>query len=396
MKYKHLPFREISDTFGLRVIATSIDSCYRTLGVAHCLYKPLTEKFKDYIALPKNNGYQSLHTALFGPKGVPIELQIRTTEMDDMANYGISAHWIYKSPGALSQSQLQEQQWLQSLIEIQKQTGNSLEFIENVKVNLFPDEIFVFTPKGKIVELPLGATALDFAYAVHSEIGHNCVAAKIERQVAPLSTQLSSGQTVEIITTPTSSPSPNWLNIVTTGKATSLIKHYLKNKKNKESKILGYNMLQQSLRKDQIDINSLTTENKQAIANKNHNTDFNELLTNIGLGNISSQMTAKQTKEILNPEKEKRLTKQQEQTVFISGTEDMVVSIAPCCMPIPGESIAGVMKSGSGLIIHHTECERLKKCIRQKQEIIPVEWAKDISGDFMCKIRVQIYNQRGT
>ena len=271
MRQKKASFTEIMDVFAFRVITEDIDTCYRILGALHCTYKPVPQRFKDYIAIPKANGYQSLHTTLFGPFGVPLEVQIRTRDMDKVAENGVAAHWIYKSSGLeVNEAQLRAREWVKSLLEMQRSTGNSLEFIENVKIDLFPDEVYVFTPKGHIMELPKGATPVDFAYAVHSGVGNGCVAAKVNRRLVPLSIPLSNGQTVEIITAPGAQPNPAWLNFVVTGKARSNIRHFLKIQQHAESIVLGKRLLEQALTELSSDYAKVPPESLQALLSDLH------------------------------------------------------------------------------------------------------------------------------
>ena len=286
MHEKHLSFSEVMDMYGFRIIVDKIDTCYRVLGTLHNLYKPLTQRFKDYIAIPKINGYQSLHTTLFGPYGVPIEVQIRTEEMHKMAEFGISAHWLYKSKRAvLEDAQLRAQEWLKSILEMHKSSKNSLEFIENVKTDLFPDEVYVFTPKGNILELPIGATPVDFAYAIHSDIGNSCVAVKLDRRLAPLSTQLVNGQQVEIITTPGARPNPAWLSYVVTGKARSNIKHFLKKQQREESIELGKRLMEKSLQIFGLTLNQMSDEHLHEVAKLGKLDSTPHLFEEIGMGN---------------------------------------------------------------------------------------------------------------
>ncbi|MGL6028808.1 MAG: RelA/SpoT family protein, partial [Legionella sp.] len=279
MRLKKASFTEITDVFAFRVITDDIDSCYRILGALHCTYKPVPQRFKDYIGIPKANGYQSLHTTLFGPFGVPLEVQIRTREMDKVADNGVAAHWIYKSSGLeVNEAQLRAREWVQSLLEMQRSTGSSLEFIENVKIDLFPDEVYVFTPKGHIMELPKGATPVDFAYTVHSGVGNSCVAAKVNRRLVPLSIPLSNGQTVEIITAPGAHPNPAWLNFVVTGKARSNIRHFLKSQQHAESIVLGKRLLEQSLIELSSDYAKVPPESLLALISDLHYKSADDLL----------------------------------------------------------------------------------------------------------------------
>ena len=396
MKNKHLSFSEVMDVYAFRITVHKIDECYRVLGVVHTLYKPRPEKFKDYIAIPKVNGYQSLHTTLFGPYGVPVEIQIRTEEMDNVAENGIAAHWLYKSEDRLvDQAQLRAREWIQGLMELQQKAGDSLEFIENVKIDLFPDEVYVFTPKGKIFELPAGATAVDFAYAIHSDIGNSCVAVKIDRRLSPLSTQLSNGQSVEVITAPGACPNPSWLNFVVTGKARSAVRHYLKHQRRKESVILGKRLLERALESKGSSINQIPKKNLDKLLSDSGVKSINELFEQIGLGNQLAQIVACRLLkcdelELLESQKDKIV-----EPLRIKGTEGVVVTFASCCYPIPGDPIEGVLTEGQGIVVHHAECDQLLECRRQPDKCIPVSWEEDIQGQFSVEILVYVVDQRG-
>ncbi|MGL6036094.1 MAG: RelA/SpoT family protein, partial [Legionella sp.] len=347
MRLKKASFTEITDVFAFRVITDDIDSCYRILGALHCTYKPVPQRFKDYIGIPKANGYQSLHTTLFGPFGVPLEVQIRTREMDKVADNGVAAHWIYKSSGLeVNEAQLRAREWVQSLLEMQRSTGSSLEFIENVKIDLFPDEVYVFTPKGHIMELPKGATPVDFAYTVHSGVGNSCVAAKVNRRLVPLSIPLSNGQTVEIITAPGAHPNPAWLNFVVTGKARSNIRHFLKSQQHAESIVLGKRLLEQSLIELSSDYAKVPPESLLALISDLHYKSADDLLYAIGIGNQMSIVIAKRlvvAHDVNELEKDKT-------PLAIKGTEGMVVHFGECCQPIPGDNIVGQFQQGRGII----------------------------------------------
>lgn len=397
MHGKHLSFSDITDVYAFRITVDSVDHCYRVLGIVHSLYKPVPERFKDYIAIPKANGYQSLHTTLFGPFGLPIEIQIRTREMDQMANSGIAAHWLYKSGDKVDEkSQARAQRWVKNLLEMQQRTGSSLEFIENVKIDLFPDEVYVFTPKGAIMELPAGATAVDFAYTVHTDIGNTCVAAKIDRQLASLSTVLKSGQTVEIITAPGARPNPSWLDFVVTGKARSAIRHFLKSQQRSESIALGRKLLSKALASLGLSLKKFPPENLEAILKEIHLENLDDLLEEIGLGNrvamiVANRLAATVSDKNLRPAEVAPPVKPLE----IKGTEGMVVNYASCCYPIPGDPISGVLNAGQGILVHMEQCRQLGKLRHHPELYMPVRWAEEVTGEFMVPIRVEIINQRG-
>ncbi len=397
MHDKHLPFSEIMDVYAFRIIVDKVDNCYRVLGIVHSLYKPVPERFKDYIAIPKANGYQSLHTTLFGPFGLPIEIQIRTREMEQTANSGIAAHWLYKTGDKFTEhSQELAQRWVKNLIEMQQRTGSSLEFIENVKIDLFPDEVYVFTPKGAIMELPMGATAVDFAYSVHTDIGNTCVAAKIDRQLAPLSTVLTNGQTVEIITAPGARPNPAWLDFVVTGKARSGIRHFLKNQQRGESIALGKKLLNKALGSLGLSLKKIPDESIHFILQEIQLESLDDLLEEIGLGNRVAMLVANRLGNVLGEHgaKPAEAIKPNEPLV-IKGTEGMVVNYASCCYPIPGDPIIGVLNAGHGILVHTEQCAQLAKLRLQPERYMPVRWADEVIGDFMVGINVEIVNQRG-
>ncbi len=393
MRTRGLSFSEITDVYGFRIITSSIDACYRVLGVVHSLYKPVPEKFKDYIAIPKANGYQSLHTTLFGPFGIPVEVQIRTQEMDQMANNGIAAHWLYKTGEKSSdEAHVRAQQWVKNLLEMQQKTGNSLEFIENVKIDLFPDEVYVFTPKGAIMELPGGATVVDFAYAVHTDIGNNGVTAKVDRQLAPLSAVLTSGQTVEIITSPNARPNPAWLDFVVTAKARSGIRHYLKTQRRTESIALGKQLLNKALASLSLNLKKIPPSSIKLVLQQANLLSFDDLLESLGTGERVAMLVAYQLAGGTQPAEGTEAVAPK--PLLIRGTEGMVIHFASCCSPIPGDPIVGILSSGQGLVVHLEDCKRISKQ-RKAERTMAVSWAKDVQGEFLAAIKVQGVNQRG-
>lgn len=397
MRDKKIPFSEIMDVYALRICVNSIDCCYRVLGLIHQLYKPMPKRFKDYIALPKPNGYQSLHTILFGPYGAPIEIQIRTTTMDNMANNGIAAHWLYKSGSKKSSlKEMKNQQWLNDLIEMQKKTGNSVEFIENVKVDLYPNEVYVFTPNGDIVTLPTGATVLDFAYTVHTDIGHTCVAAKLDKQWVSLSTNLVNAQTVEIINKTDVSPNPVWLNWVVTTKAKNSIRAFLKSKNKAESIALGKRLLSKSLTALSMDYDSLNSLNLLVVAKKLLYENMDQLLEDIGLGNRPAAFVCQQIK--ISSQYADGIEKKdtvEEAPLIITGAEGLVVKCASCCLPIPGDTITGILKAGQGVEIHRQNCRKINKRLQKSDQLIWVQWAKSVEGEFKINLHVDVLNRRG-
>ncbi|MCH9643448.1 MAG: bifunctional GTP diphosphokinase/guanosine-3',5'-bis pyrophosphate 3'-pyrophosphohydrolase [Gammaproteobacteria bacterium] len=399
MRSKDVPFNEIMDVYAFRIIVDTADTCYRVLGVVHNLFKPVPERFKDYIAISKANGYQSLHTTLFGPYGLPIEVQIRTSEMHEMANSGIAAHWIYKSDEEdVSQSQIRAQQWVKSLLELQQSSGNSLEFIENVKVDLFPDEVYIFTPRGEIMELPAGATAIDFAYAVHTDVGNGCVAVKIDRQLAPLSTVLRSGQTVEVITSSRGVPDPAWLDFVVTSKARSGIRHFLKNQQRGQAVSLGQQMLDKFLASQSMALKKTPKAVMDFVIEESGLKSIEELFADIGLGNRAAALTAQRIVDVYRKEQhlDQKETKQVEQTpLVIKGTEGMVLKFAKCCCPIPGDPIVGILNAGKGVTVHAERCEQILKLRRNPDQTVSLRWSSEIKESFLVSIRLEVINQRG-
>jgi GTP diphosphokinase / guanosine-3',5'-bis(diphosphate) 3'-diphosphatase len=395
---KHLSFSEVHDIYGLRVVVKDNPTCYLALGVLHGLYKPVPGKFKDYIAIPKANGYQSLHTALIGPYGVPVELQLRTEQMHRLAEAGVASHWMYKSDAdSLSELQKKTHQWLQSLLEIQSQSGDSQEFLEHVKVDLFPDEVYVFTPKGRIMSLPRGATAVDFAYAVHTDIGNKCVAAKVNGELVPLRTELRNGDRIEIITTGYAKPNPAWLQYVRTGKARSNIRHFLKTMQYDESAALGERLLEQALKAAghaaaEIDAASWERAVRDSGAHSRQ-----EVLADIGLGRRLPAVVARRL--LRKTEREEAKSGQPKSagaSVVIRGTEGMAVQLASCCRPIPGDEIVGSMKKGQGLVVHIAACRQAVRSRRiEPEQWLDVEWDRKTTRLFHAALRVTVTNQRG-
>ncbi len=398
MHEKHLSFSEVMDVYGFRVIVDKLDTCYRVLGILHNLYKPLTQRFKDYIAITKANGYQSLHTVLFGPYGVPIEVQIRTEEMHKMAEYGISAHWLYKTEKAVfSDAQHRAKEWLKGVLEMHRSSKNSLEFIENVKIDLFPDEVYVFTPKGGIMELPAGATAVDFAYAIHSDIGNTCVAAKLDRKLAPLSTALTNGQQVEIITAPGARPNPAWLNFVVTGKARSNIKHFLKKQHHEEAIELGKRLVEKSLRSLGLNFSQIPDHHLQHVIHSAKLESIQHLFEEVGLGNRIALLAAKQLAKFEeNANTIELLELTATHPLAIKGTEGIAVTYAKCCRPIPGDLICGYIEPGQGVVVHIEQCPALENYHQLPDKLIPLRWEEKVHGDFPVDLRVDILNQRGS
>ncbi len=390
-------FTEVFDVYAFRVIVDSVDTCYRVLGKMHNLYKPVPGKFKDYIAIPKTNGYQSLHTVLFGPYGVPIEVQIRSEDMERVAEVGIAAHWLYKSSekAGSNNAQTRAREWLRELLEMQRNAGNSLEFLESVKIDLFPDEVYVFTPAGDILELPRGATAVDFAYAVHTDVGNTCIAAKIDRRLAPLRTPLLNGQTVEVITATGAHPNPAWLNFVSTAKARSNVRHYLKNLQNDEATELGQRLLDKALHNINSALADIQDQPFDQVMAECGFKSRESLYADIGLGNRMAMLVARRLVPVEEGSEEKTRETGHSKPLAIRDTEGMVVHFARCCRPIPGDAIVGFISSGRGLVIHTETCKNLTDFRRRPEKWIDVEWQPGIKGEFPAEIRVDVSNQKG-
>ena len=392
MRQKQKAFADIMDVFGFRIIVDRPDTCYRVLGAVHGLYKPLAGRFKDYIAIPKANGYQSLHTTLFGMHGVPIEIQIRTQQMEAVASNGIAGHWLYKSDEQ-SPSQARAREWVKGLLELQQRAGNSLEFIENLKIDLFPDEVYVFTPKGRILELPQRASPVDFAYAVHTDIGNTCVACRVDRRLAPLSVQLQSGQTVEIITSEDARPNPDWLSFVVTGKARSSIRHALKHQQVAESRTLGRRLLNRSLANVDTNLANLPSQRISHVLDELGFDTLDDLLEDIGLGNRMAYVVAQHLTQ--GSSKEAALTVEHGGPLAIRGTEGLVVAYGKCCYPLPGEPVVGHLSSGRGLVVHLEVCRNLAELRERNEALIPVRWAAEVDGEYSVELRVEVEARKG-
>jgi len=402
MRLKKIPFNDVMDVYAFRLIVNDIDTCYRMLGLVHRLFKPVPERFKDYIAIPKINGYQSLHTTLFGPYGLPIEIQIRTTEMDRIASSGIAAHWLYKSDEQdQEKSHVRAQKWVQNLLTLQQNAGSSLEFIENVKVDLFPSEVYVFTPKGDIKQLPAGATGVDFAYEVHTDIGNSCVAVKINRQLAPLSTRLCNGDTVEVITSSSARPNPAWLSFVGTSKSRSEIRHFLKSQQRSTSIVLGKRLLVNVLRDHAIAIKKIPEKLWRIIFHETHLKSLDDLFADIGLGNRVAAVVAQRITMLLQEKQfhelgQNILEKHSVVTpLVIEGTEGLLLDFSSCCHPIPGDPIVGLIKAGKGIALHVADCKRVAKFLDNPQQCVPLCWSKQVNGEFLVQIGVMVKNERG-
>ncbi len=398
MREKHLPFSRVCDVYAFRIVVDTVDTCYRALGAIHNLYKPVPGRFKDYIAIPKGNGYQSLHTVLFGPHGVPIEVQIRTKDMNQLAESGIAAHWLYKTGDyAGEKSHANANEWLRGVLEMQQGAGDSIEFIEHVKIDLFPDEVYVFTPAGNIMKLPAGATVVDFAYAVHTDVGNSCVAARIDRRLAPLRTPLMSGQTVEIITAPGARPNPAWLEFAVTGKARANIRAYLKNYQRQEAIELGRRLMNKELSRISLDVDTLPEDRVQQLLAEFKLESLDDLLDEVGLGKRMALLVVRRLAPTSDEALSRDVLREDEATrpLKIRGTEGMVVHLARCCRPIPGDPILGYFSAGRGLVIHHQSCSNITDARKRLENWIEVQWEDGVEGEFPTEIRVQVANQRG-
>ncbi|QSX37522.1 bifunctional GTP diphosphokinase/guanosine-3',5'-bis pyrophosphate 3'-pyrophosphohydrolase [Shewanella sedimentimangrovi] len=391
MQSKELQFQEVMDIYAFRVIVDNIDTCYRVLGAMHGLYKPRPGRFKDYIAIPKANGYQSLHTSLFGPHGVPVEIQIRTEDMDQMADKGVAAHWMYKggSDGGGTTTQVRARKWMQSLLELQQSASSSFEFVENVKTELFPEEIYVFTPEGRILELPVGATAVDFAYEVHTDVGNTCVGARVNRQAYPLSQPLISGQTVEIITAKGARPNAAWLNFVVTGKARAKIRQVLKSLKQDDAIALGKRLLNHALGETRLE--TIALEQIDKVIRDTKHTSLDSLLADIGLGNAMSIVIAQR----LLGDNIDSSAGGETHLMPIRGAEGMLVSFAKCCRPIPGDAIIAHVSPGKGLVVHMENCANIRGYQGEPDKYIPVQWDKVDGVEYQANLRVEIVNHQG-
>jgi len=400
MRQKRLSYKNIFDVYGLRVIVDSVDDCYRVLGAVHNLFKPIPGKFKDYIAIPKENGYQSLHTIMFGPHAIPIEVQIRTLEMDNFAETGIAAHWLYKEGGDGSDVDVggRTREWLTGLLEMQQSAGDSVEFLENVKVDLFPDELYVYTPRGDIVKLPKNSTPIDFAYSVHTDVGHTCVASKVDHRFAPLDTPLYSGQTIEVVTSAGAHPNPGWLDFVVTAKARANIRNYLKNTRSEDAVSQGRRLLSRILLGKNLTLEEMQDDLFEPLLKEYGFSSLNQLLEDIGMGNRPAGLVVKRLLENdseleddnieieLNPGRP---------ALAIQGTEGMVVSYGKCCHPIPGDQIIGKLSKGRGLVIHQTSCRNIVNERLQSDSMIDVKWDDEASGEYSCQLSLYVENERG-
>ena len=398
MRGEHKSFTQLMDVYGFRVVVDSAMSCYMALGVVHALYKPVDRRFKDFIAIPKANGYQSLHTVLLGPFGAPIEVQIRTAEMDSVAERGVAAHWAYKTDsGPANSAQARAREWLSSMVDSSANTVSSAEFIENVKIDLFPDEVYLFTPRGDILSLPRNATALDFAYAVHTDVGDHAVAARVDKRLLPLRTRLESGQLVEIITAPSAVPNPAWLEVVVTGKARTAIRQYLKHLQHEDAVDFGHRMLDRALDAQGSSLDGIPAAVLDRFLETSKLNRLEELLSDIALGNRMPDVVATQ---LLGSRRKKGAAAKQasslaQEKIRISGAERGVLSFANCCHPLPGDDIIGYLSSGKGIVVHRQECPNVIELGKSPERCVGIEWDRGVQGDYRAQLRIEVINRPG-
>ena len=395
MRVEHKTLAQVMDVYGVRVIVRDVMQCYLALGAVHSLFKPFDARFKDFIAIPKANGYQSLHTVLFGPSGTPIEVQIRTEDMDMLAERGVAAHWAYKTDaGPANAAESRARRWLSELLDAQREAGSSLEFVENVKVDLFPDEVYLFTPKGDIMALPKNATALDFAYSVHTDVGDHAVAARVDKKLAPLRARLSSGQSVEIITAPSAAPSPQWLEWVVSSKARTAIRHYLKRLEHEDAVELGHRMLDRALDALDASLDTIPAQTLEHYLSENRFRRLEELLADIALGNRMPHVVAEQlARESLGL----ALTgaKRSGEAILITGAERGVLSFGACCRPIPGDEIMGYLSAGKGIVVHRLDCPNVPEFRKSPERCVQIAWDRRVTGEYRVALKVVVDNKPG-
>jgi len=398
MRGDNKSFTQLMDVYGFRVVVDSAMNCYMALGVAHALYKPVDKRFKDFIAIPKANGYQSLHTVLLGPFGAPIEVQIRTAEMDSVAERGVAAHWAYKTDsGPANSAQARAREWLSSMVDSSANTVSSAEFIENVKIDLFPDEVYLFTPRGDILSLPRNATVLDFAYAVHTDVGDHAVAARVDKRLLPLRTRLESGQLVEIITAPSAVPNPAWLEVVVTGKARTAIRQYLKHLQHEDAVDFGHRMLDRALEAQGSSLDGIPAAVLDHFLESSKFKRLEELLSDIALGNrmpdvVASQLLGSRAKPVPGV---KQAVPAAQEKIRITGAERGVLSFANCCHPLPGDDIIGHLSSGKGIVVHREECPNVVELRKSPERCVAIEWDRGVQGDYRAQLRIEAINRPG-
>jgi len=396
MKSEHKSFNQMMDVYGFRVVVDNVPHCYHALGAVHALYKPLEGRFKDFIAIPKANGYQSLHTVLFGPFGAPIEIQIRTEDMDAVAERGVAAHWVYKTDATPSNSaQTRAREWLSGLVDRETQTPSSLEFIENVKIDLFPDEVYLFTPKGQILALPRNATALDFAYFVHTDVGNHAVAARVDKKLVPLRTRLVSGQSVEIITAPSAAPSPQWLEWVVSGRARTAIRQHLKHLQHEDAVDFGHRMLDRALDTLDSSLEAIPHTVLDRYLSDNKFKRLEEMLADIALGNRMPDAVARSLLSVQAAATPRKKRAHSEEKILISGAERGVLTFGNCCHPVPGDEIMGYLSAGKGIVVHRVECPNVPELRKSPERCLDIAWDANVRGDYKVELRIEVANKPG-
>ena len=394
MRQTRRSFAQLMDVYGFRVVVDSVAHAYQALGSVHALYKPVEGRFKDFIAIPKANGYQSLHTVLFGPFGAPIEIQIRTQDMDAVAERGIAAHWLYKTDtGPSNSAQSRAREWISGLADRQATLPSSLEFLENVKIDLFPEEVYLFTPRGDILSLPKNATALDFAYAVHTDVGHHAVASRIDGTLAPLRAQLASGQTVEIVTAPSAAPNPQWLDFAATGKARTAIRHFLKRLQHEDAVEFGHRMLDRALDALGSSLDSIPAEALEKYLHQHNQRRLEELLSDIALGNRMPDQVAAQLVALHGAVANAAVHRREK--IRISGAERGILTFGNCCHPLPGDDIVGFLSPGKGIVVHRTNCPNMPELSKHPERCVEIEWDRDVQGDYRAQLRIEVVNRPG-
>jgi len=395
MRSEHKTFSQVMDVYGFRVVVDATMQCYHALGAIHALYKPLDARFRDFIAIPKANGYQSLHTVLFGPFGAPIEIQIRTEDMDQVAERGVAAHWAYKTAADPTAAQTRAHEWVTGLVETQTREASSLEFLENVKVDLFPDEVYLFTPKGQILALPRNSTALDFAYAVHTDVGTHAVAARVDKKLAPLRQRLHSGESVEIITAKSAVPSPQWLDWVVSAKARTAIRHFLKRLQHEDAVEFGHRMLDRALDARGLSLDSIPAKALDRYLADARYKRLEELLADIALGNRMPDQVVAQLAQARGVVADALKASHHAEKILISGAERGVLSFGACCYPVPGDDIVGFLSAGKGIVVHRQDCPNMPEYRKQPERIVAIDWDREVSGDYRARLRIVIDNKPG-
>ncbi len=396
MRSEHKSFAQVMDVYGFRVVVQNTMECYHALGAIHALYKPLDARFRDFIAIPKANGYQSLHTVLFGPFGAPIEIQIRTEDMDRIAERGVAAHWMYKTAAAPpTAAQARAREWVEGLVGAQTREASSVEFLENVKVDLFPDEVYLFTPKGRILALPRNATALDFAYAVHTDVGTHAVAARIDKKLVPLRQRLNSGETVEIITAPSAQPSPQWLEWVVSARARTAIRHFLKRLQHEDAVEFGHRMLDRALAARGLTLDAIPSRALDRHLAEARFKRLEELLADIALGNRMPDQVAAQLASAHGAAAAAHDAMPATEKILISGAERGVLSFGNCCYPVPGDDIFGYLSAGKGIVVHRQDCPNVPEYRKTPERIVAIDWDREVRGDYRARLRIVVDNKPG-